>query len=238
MSEIRTSEDVKDIYGALAKAQAKLDNVAKDRENPHFRTRYTTLAGVLDEVRPKLAEQGIAVLQMPVNGEGSNVGIVTRLTHSSGQWIESAIYVAPTKFDAQGVGSVLTYLRRYSLMAVAGVGSEDDDGNAAVGRPQVAQPGPQPRPNGNGVNAASLPPNPVEPPQVSAARDRVRELIAKINAHIKSAPNDHALDLAMEDARDELSEIEKAGPKGVEAANELRARYNAKIGELRQGQAA
>ena len=136
MTEIRTSDQVAELAGALAKAQAEMENVAKDRENPHFRSRYATLGGVLDEVRPKLAKHGIALIQMPVNGEGANIGVVTRLIHSSGQWIESAVYVSPAKYDAQGVGSVLTYLRRYSAMAMGGVGPEDDDGNAAIARPE------------------------------------------------------------------------------------------------------
>lgn len=194
---IRTSDQVNEIYGALAKAQAKLENVARDRENAHFHARYATLGAVLDEVRPKLSEQGIAILQMPVNGEGSNVGIVTRLTHSSGQWIESAIYVQPTKFDAQGVGSVLTYLRKYSLMAVAGVGPDDDDAEAAVGRPQ-----PRPQTNGGTRNAAppgygnggtnnkaAMPASIEEtPPTGTAEHPKRREAIAAYN-RLKRALN-------------------------------------------------
>jgi hypothetical protein len=71
---------------------------------------------------------------MPVN-DGPNVGIVTLFAHQSGQWIEGTVFAQPTKFDAQGVGSVITYLRRYSLAAMAGVAPDDDDGEAAVGRP-------------------------------------------------------------------------------------------------------
>lgn len=136
MTEIRTSEQIGEIAAALAKAQGDVENVAKDKENPHYKSRYATLAGALDEVRPKFAKHGLAILQMPVNGEGANIGVVSRLTHSSGQWIESALYVAPTKFDAQGAGSAITYLRRYSLMAIAGIAPDDDDGEAAIGRPQ------------------------------------------------------------------------------------------------------
>lgn len=135
MSEIRSSEQIGDIAAALAKAQGDIENVAKDKENPHFKSRYATLAAVLDEARPKFAKHGLAILQMPVNGEGTNLGVVTRLTHSSGQWIESTLYVAPTKYDAQGAGSAITYLRRYSLMAIAGIAPDDDDGEAAIGRP-------------------------------------------------------------------------------------------------------
>ena len=138
---IQTSDQIDQIAAALAKAQAKMENVGKDATNPHFRSKYATLAGVLDEVRPKLAAHGISIWQSPVIVGDTNVGVVTRLLHESGQWLESTIHVATAKFDAQGVGSVITYLRRYSLMAVAGVGPEDDDGNAAVAQPAPRRPG-------------------------------------------------------------------------------------------------
>ena len=138
---IQTSEQIDQIAAALAKAQAKMENIGKDATNPHFRSKYATLAGVLDEVRPKLAAHGISIWQSPVIIGDTNVGVVTRLLHESGQWLESTIHVATAKFDAQGVGSVITYLRRYSLMAVAGVGPEDDDGNAAVAQPAPRRPG-------------------------------------------------------------------------------------------------
>lgn len=242
MTQIRTSEAINDIAAALAKAQAGMENVAKDRENPHFRSRYTTLAGVLDEVRPKLAAQGISIFQAPINGEGNNIGVATRLIHSSGQWIESAVYVQPTKFDAQGVGSVLTYLRRYSLMAVAGVGPEDDDGEAAVGRPQArvqangttrtaAPPSPSQRPAH--VNGAALPVHPEEDGATTAARQRVRMLIDKLDHSLKGAKNSIVLDQIMDDARDELAEIEKAGADGAAAASALRSKYARRSDQLK-----
>jgi hypothetical protein len=139
--DIRTSPEIGALAEAIAKAQAELENVDKTGSNPAFKAdgkaaKYVKLGAVLDAVRPIFAKHGIAVVQMPVNGEGSNVGIVTLLAHSGGQWIESRMYVAPMKFDAQGAGSAITYLRRYSLMAMAGVAPDDDDGNAAVARPE------------------------------------------------------------------------------------------------------
>lgn len=245
---IQTSEQINEIAGALAKAQAGMENVAKDRENPHFRSRYATLAGVLDEVRGKLAEQGISIYQAPVNGEGNNIGVATRLLHSSGQWIESAVFVQPTKFDAQGVGSVLTYLRRYSLMAVAGVGPEDDDGNAAVGRPQeraqtngatrtAAAPSPPERPAH--VNGAALPPHPEESGETIAARQRVRMLIDRLDHGIKGAKNSLALDAlwSSPQAEDDLAEIEKAGSDGAAAASTLRSKYARASDRLKDAEA-
>lgn len=245
---IQTSEQINDIAAALAKAQAAMENVAKDRENPHFRSRYATLAGVLDEVRPKLAQQGISIIQAPVNGDGNNIGVATRLLHSSGQWIESAVFVQPTKFDAQGVGSVLTYLRRYSLMAVAGVGPEDDDGNAAVGRPQervqtsgatrtAAAPPPPARPAH--VNAAALPPNPEENPETTAARQRIKMLIDRLNNSIRTAKNSLQLDAIWDapDTKADLAEIEQAGAAGKEAAHALRSKYMTKGDQLKDAEA-
>jgi len=136
----RWSSPCGELFAAMALAQAEVENVEKGGVNPAFvrpgrSGAYATLSGVLDEVRPKFAAQGISITQMPINGAGSNIGVVTLFAHKSGQWLESTLYVAPTKFDAQGAGSVITYLRRYALMAMAGVAPDDDDGNAAVGRP-------------------------------------------------------------------------------------------------------
>jgi hypothetical protein len=140
---INTSPEIGDIAAALAAAQAEMQNVEKDRINPHFKSRYATLGAVLDEVRPQLAKQGIAIVQMAVNGEASTIGVITRFVHKSGQWIESGLYVTPSKFDAQGAGSVISYLRRYALMSMAGVWQDDDDGEASVGRAEQRQPQPR-----------------------------------------------------------------------------------------------
>lgn len=232
---IRTSEQINELADALAKAQAELENVDKSGTNPAYKadgkaTRYAKLDAVLDEVRPKFAKHGIGILQMAINGEGANIGVATRFTHNSGQWIESALFVAPTKFDAQGAGSVITYLRRYALMAMAGIAPEDDDGNAAVGRPE-ARPhtngatraaSPPALPARNGVNHAAMPPSPEETPEVTAARQRVRMLIDKYDHIVRTAPSKHVLEVSLDDARDELAEIEAAGEAGKSAAAKLR----------------
>lgn len=248
MTEIRTSEQVSEIYGALAKAQAEIVNVSKDKKNDHFKSSYATLASVLDEARPKLAAQGIAIIQAAVNGDGSNVGVITRLAHASGQWIESSLFVAPSKFDAQGVGSVVTYLRRYTLLAAAGLApDDDDDGNAAVASPvqqprgygngttrTVAAPPPPEMPAHLASNGKTLPPHPEESAEATAARQRVRMLIDQLAERIKTAPDEHRLEATMDEARGgDMKEIEASGPKGIEAANALRARYNVRISELR-----
>lgn len=250
---IQTSEQIGEIAAALVKAQAEIENVEKSASNPAFKRdgqpmQYATLGGALEEVRPKFAKHGVYIMQAAINGDGSNIGVTTRLLHSSGQWIESTLYVAPTRFDAQGAGSVITYLRRYALMAMAGIAPEDDDGNAAVASPQ-----PQPRTNGatrtasapaappareGSLNLAALPAGPEEIPEVTAARQRVRMLIDKYDRLIKTAPSVHALNLVFEDGQAELREIEDAGEKGKEAAKALREKFMKRIAQLEEAEAA
>jgi hypothetical protein len=79
-----------------------------------------------------MAANGLSVIQMPGNYFEGRMWLVTRLCHSSGEWIEQEMSVPVQKADAQGAGSALTYMRRYALAAFVGVVQADDDGNAAA----------------------------------------------------------------------------------------------------------
>lgn len=134
---METSEQINEIAAALAKAQAEIQNASKDAKNPAFKRdgkelRYATLTSVWEACREALTKNGIAVVQCPgTNGDGS-VTMTTVLMHSSGQWMRSEMVCKPMQPTAQGIGSVITYLRRYALSSMAGVApDDDDDGNAA-----------------------------------------------------------------------------------------------------------
>lgn len=124
------SEGIGKLADALAKAQAEVAGASKDRENPHFKSKYADLASVWDACRVALSKNGLAVVQL-AESDGDKAAVVTILTHASGEWIKGRIVLKPMKADAQGVGSALTYGRRYGLAAMVGVAPEDDDGNAA-----------------------------------------------------------------------------------------------------------
>lgn len=129
------SESVKEISGALAKAQAEMSNPKFDCNNPFYKSKYASLAAIRDAVIPALSKHGIAVVQS-LNSENENVSCTTMLCHSSGEWISGTFTIPVTKTDAQGYGAASTYARRYLLQAMAGiVGDEDDDANAAIEPP-------------------------------------------------------------------------------------------------------
>ena len=128
---------MKELAKALVTAQAAMSHAAKDSKNPHFKSAYSSLASVIDAVRPHLAANGLAFVQKLHNSDNS-VGVETVLIHESGEEMSCGIlYIPVTKNDAQGLGSCVSYGKRYSLQAALGVASEDDDGNAATKAPPV-----------------------------------------------------------------------------------------------------
>ena len=133
------SEQLNEIATALAIAQGEIENASKNSSNPHFRSKYADLAEILNTVRPVFAKHGIAVVQSPSYADGI-VSVTTSVMHKSGQYLSDTCYAPATKLDPQGVGSAITYLRRYSLAAFAGIAQEDDDGNAASNRPAPPAP--------------------------------------------------------------------------------------------------
>lgn len=101
--------------------------------NTFFKAKYAPLNEVLNTVRPILGKYGLSVVQIPTF-DNANCSVNTLLTHKSGGCIFfPALQNKPTKPDVQGMGSTLTYLRRFALNAILGVmGEIDDDGNAAA----------------------------------------------------------------------------------------------------------
>ena len=115
---------------ALLVAQKAAEAVVKASTNPAFKSRYADLAAVVEAVVPALNAAGVVVIQSPwMNGD--TVMVTTILAHESGSTLTDTLPMRPTKPDPQGVGSAITYARRYALLSLTGAAPEDDDGNAA-----------------------------------------------------------------------------------------------------------
>ena len=130
------SESIKELSVALSKFQGEITNPANTAVNPFFKSKYAPLNDVLNTIRPILSKHGLSVIQSP-SSEGETISITTMLIHDSGEWIETLpLNLKMDKVTAQGAGSAITYARRYSLSAVLGISSEDDDdGNNAESKP-------------------------------------------------------------------------------------------------------
>lgn len=159
---MKTSESINELAKALSAAQGDMGGAAKDTKNPFFNHNYADLASVKEAIRVPFAKNGLSVVQFPQTTYSGDpqayewtakrsgevrygvrvfcvVSVVTRLLHSSGQWMEDSVSAMLPNGDPQSVGSAITYLRRYALQAAAGVAPEDDDGEATTqsGQPKA-----------------------------------------------------------------------------------------------------
>ncbi|MCS7270871.1 MAG: ERF family protein, partial [Gemmataceae bacterium] len=133
ITTLQHSASLSALAKALARAQAEMKNPPKDRINPHYRSKYADLATVRDWILPVLNRHGLSVIQLPCERDG-RPALFTLLLHESGEYVGACVPLRPVKDDPQGMGSALTYARRYALQAIAGVaGEDDDDGNTASG---------------------------------------------------------------------------------------------------------
>lgn len=136
---MRTSENINELALALSKAQGQMESAKKDSTNPHFRSKYADLAAVVEAIKKPLTDNGLSYLQgFGWDDQGALI-VHTRLLHSSGQWVESDLRVRPVKDDPQGVGSAVSYGRRYALQSLVGLTADDDDGNASSTAPRKAE---------------------------------------------------------------------------------------------------
>lgn len=130
------SDDLGPLAAALAKAQTQFPTIKRDKKvtvqskktGSSYSFSYAPLESVLEATRGPLAANGLAIVQMLDSG-----ALVTTLLHESGAYLSGRIDL-PQVEDMQGLGSAITYLRRYAIQAVLGIAAEeDDDGNRAVG---------------------------------------------------------------------------------------------------------
>ncbi len=124
------SDTIVELAKAMSLAQGEMGGAHKGANNPFFKSKYADLGAVIEAVKEPFAKHGLSYVQFPIEDNG-RVGVETILMHSSGEWMSNKFTVQLSKQDAQGAGSAITYCRRYGLQAVAGIPSEDDDGNAA-----------------------------------------------------------------------------------------------------------
>lgn len=180
------SESIAKLSEALSKVQSVLKGAAMDSSNPFFNSKYADLTSVWDACRKPLADNGLAVIQVPSSDDTrpEYVIIETILSHSSGEWVKGRLVMKPTKPDPQSVGSCITYARRYSLASIVGIAPEDDDGNAASGNEKQKQ-----EPKGSASKPAEKPP---KPPDESAIIEGMKK---KLNGMMKGLHPDERKEL-------------------------------------------
>jgi len=128
---MKSSESMKNLAEALCSAQATMGGAVKDSANPFFKSSYADLTSVIKAIKQPFTDNGLSYTQFPVSNE-HGIGVITRLMHTSGEWLEQEYYLPIVKRDPQAAGSAITYARRYALQSIAGIPTADDDAESAM----------------------------------------------------------------------------------------------------------
>jgi hypothetical protein len=135
---IRTSDQVELLFAALSAAQGEMRDPPKSKvakvesQKRSYSYKYADLADLLKIIRPIFAKHGLGIVQPPANPNRGCVVIVTRVFHTSGQWLETDLTMLVGDDRPQTLGSAITYGRRYAVAGVANMAPDDDeDGQAA-----------------------------------------------------------------------------------------------------------
>jgi len=128
---MKKSESIVEISKAMAKFQEEVKQPFRDADNPFFKSKYVPLENVVEAIHDIAPKHGLSFVQFPLNDDTGRVGVSTLLMHESGEWIEfPPVFFEAEKQTPQGYGALITYIKRYSLSAIFGITSDqDDDGN-------------------------------------------------------------------------------------------------------------
>jgi hypothetical protein len=125
---MQTSEKLEKLPLALLEFHKKVGKIIKSDNNPFFKSKYASLATILDVITEPLTDCGLIIIQFPTG----LYQLTTRLQHISGEYMQSTYEMQPVKHSPQDAGSVITYQRRYAIGAILNLNiDEDDDGNKA-----------------------------------------------------------------------------------------------------------
>lgn len=135
------------LYKSLLAVKKEMTAVKKDANNPYFQSKYADLNSVLQMIEPLLIKYNLILLQpTKTTLEGSNL-VTSIIAHAeTGDNIESTVTLVGNT-DMQKLGSAITYARRYTLVSLLGIQTEDDDAESAVGRGNNSNNKTTPKPN-------------------------------------------------------------------------------------------
>lgn len=130
------SEKIDELAVALAKAQAQIGTAHKDSTNPYFESKYADYAAVKAACQEHLSTNGLSYSHLLSNDAGETLSCTTILMHTSGQYLASKMTLKPTQTTPHAFGSCATYMKRYMLLGIVGIATDDDDANQASFSPK------------------------------------------------------------------------------------------------------
>jgi hypothetical protein len=147
---MRQSESIDKLAAALVKAQGAFATVERDRiakvksqrTNAEYTYSYATLSAIFDNIRKPLADNGLAITQaVRQAGNKGEITVESMLLHETGQFLSEEITMPVVEMTPQGYGSAITYARRYGIVSLLGIVTDDADDDGAAGSGANRKPG-------------------------------------------------------------------------------------------------
>ncbi len=138
------NEARKAYHEAMAQFKAHPPHITKDKAVSYGQTSYkhATLANVTDKISAALSQHGLSA-GWQTQQSGQTITVTCTITHRLGHSESTSLSGEPDasgqKNKIQQVGSTVTYLQRYTLLALTGLATheQDDDGRGAAASPQI-----------------------------------------------------------------------------------------------------
>ncbi len=131
------NEAKKAYHEAMAKFKETPPEIEKDRHVKYLKVdyRHASLANVTKKINMALGEHGLSATWQTGQDNG-NVTVTCIITHKLGHSESTSLTAAPddsgSKNAIQAIGSTVSYLQRYTILALTGLATSDmdDDGKS------------------------------------------------------------------------------------------------------------
>jgi len=117
---------------AMAEFKANPPTIGKDKRVAYKQTNYShaSLGNVTKQINKSLGEHGLSA-SWPLEQDNAGIKVTCTITHELGH-SESTSLTAPSdstgsKNTIQAMGSTISYLQRYTILALTGLATEDQD---------------------------------------------------------------------------------------------------------------
>ena len=132
------NEARKAYHQAMANFKANPPKIEKDKKVAFLQTKYkyATLGNVTEKISAELSKYGLSA-SWSIKQNGA-ISVTCKITHVLGHSEETTIAAdsdqSGSKNAIQAIGSTITYLERYTLLALTGLATEDmdNDGSGVV----------------------------------------------------------------------------------------------------------
>jgi len=123
------SEDIKAIACAFLEAKKEFRSTGLSGSNSHQKYNYAKIGDIYNAVEDALHKHNIIIWHFSRPQDSGMEYFYTRLVHTlSGQFIEDCRILESEKPGNQAKGAANTYMKKYALLSLCAMSTEDDDG--------------------------------------------------------------------------------------------------------------